>query len=364
MKDVGIDRRTFLRGVGAVTTGTAAVTSTACGPPTARNSGGAGNSRTVVVRDIGGAYGEAHRKAVYEPFGKETGIRVDVVHVPTYAELLSQIREGPRFDLIDIDMSALALFEKDDATQELDYDRLANARNAGIAQSLLTSHGVGKNYWASVMAYRTDVFGGRAPETWADFWDTRVFPGSRALQSPGGGPPELEFALLADGVAADRLYPLDVDRAFTALDAIRGAVHRFWDDGASPGLLLERRQVAATTVWHGRPNHLIQRGAPLAYQWNGARRQSNGYGIPHGARHPDAAYRLVDFALRPEVQAALAEVYPMGPVVPTAYRHLPRAAADLASSPEHLFTGFDLDISWWVENKEAVIKRWQEWVRS
>jgi putative spermidine/putrescine transport system substrate-binding protein len=110
VKDVGIDRRTFLRGVGAVTAGAAAVTPTACGPSAARRSGGSGNSRTVVVRDIGGAYREAHRKAEYEPFGKETGIRVDVVDIPTYAEILSQIREGPRFDLVDIDMSALALF--------------------------------------------------------------------------------------------------------------------------------------------------------------------------------------------------------------------------------------------------------------
>lgn len=364
MKDLRIGRRAFLRGIGGAAAVAATAASLACGPRADRETTGAG-SRRLVVRDIGGAYGEANRKAVYEPFSKETGIQVDVVHIPRYAQLLSQIESGrPPFDLIDIDMSALARFERDGATQEIDYDRLKNARNVGIAESLLTSHGVGKNYWASAMAYRTDAFAGRTPQTWADFWDTGAFPGSRSLQSPDAGPPELEFALLADGVPLDKLYPLDVDRAFRALDEIKGVVREFWADGATPGLLLERRQIAASSVWHGRPNALIRQGVPLAYQWNGARRQSSGYGIPNGARHPDAAYKLIDFALRPEVQAAFAEIYPMGPVVPAAYEHLPRAAADLASSPEHLYTGFDLDVDWWLKHQEAVTKRWQEWARS
>lgn len=71
-------------------------------------------------------------------------------------------------------------------------------------------------------------------------------------------------------MAQDRLYPLDVDRAFRVLDGIKSAVREFWIDGATPGLLLQRRQVVASSVWHGRPNQLIKQGAPLAYQWNGA----------------------------------------------------------------------------------------------
>ncbi|WP_030954637.1 ABC transporter substrate-binding protein [Streptomyces sp. NRRL S-481] len=365
MMDVRIDRRAFLRGIGSVAAGAAATSFTACGGRADRKTNDAGSSKTLVVRDIGGAYGAANRTAVYEPFSKETGIQVSVVNIPFYAQILAQIKEGrPQFDVMDIDMSALARFAVDEATQELDYDRLKSTRNAGIAESLLTSYGVGKNYWASVMAFRTDAFGGKTPQSWADFWDTGAFPGSRALQDPDAGPPELEFVLLADGVAHDRLYPLDVDRAFRVLDGIKSAVREFWIDGATPGLLLQRRQVVASSVWHGRPNQLIKQGAPLAYQWNGARRQSSGFGIPIGARNVDAAYRLIDFALRPEVQAGLAEAYPMGPVVPAAYKYLSRAAADLASSPEHLYTGFDLDVDWWVENKDAVTKRWQEWVRS
>lgn len=65
------------------------------------------------------------------------------------------------------------------------------------------------------------------------------------------------------------------------------------------------------------------------------------------------------------MQAHFAELYPMGPVVPAAYTKLSKdTAANLASSPEHLETGFDLDVEWWVKNQDAVTKRWQEWTHA
>ncbi|MEU3889006.1 ABC transporter substrate-binding protein [Streptomyces sp. NPDC029041] len=357
-----MDRRAFLAGVGGVTAGVATAPLTACDTRTGRRAGEGG--RLLVVRNFGGSYGEANREAVYDPFTKETGIRVRVVNFG-HDQMLAQIREGrPQFDVMDIDMSNLVLFEHEGASEPLDYGRLKNTRNAGIAQSLLTPNGVGKSYWASVLAYRTDAFDGRRPESWADFWSLTAFPGRRALQGEVDWP-ELEFALLADGVPLDGLYPLDVDRAFKVLDEIRGSVRTFWEYGAEPGDLLSRGSVMASSTWAGRLQHLIDDGVPLAYEWNGARRQSNGYGIPKGSANPDAAYRLIDFALRPEVQAHMARLYPDGPVVPAAYGYLTESTAvHLASTPGHLLSGFDLDIEWWLENGEAVTRRWQEWART
>ncbi|WP_405866630.1 ABC transporter substrate-binding protein [Streptomyces sp. NBC_00005] len=367
MRDVRTDRRVFLRGVGAVAAGMAATALTGCGTGTSRSvDGGSGkNSKTLVVRNSGGTYGDANQKAVYDPFTKETGIQVKVVNIE-YAQMLAQIKQGrPQFDVIDDSMADFVLFKQAGATETLDFDRLKNFKNAGIAKSLVTSNAVGKNYWASVMAYRTDAFGGKKPSSWADFWDTKAFPGSRALQALDADLPELEFALLADGVDPDKLYPLDVDRAFRSLDAIKGDVKKFWDTGALPGVLLGRKEVVASSVWHGRLDALIKGGAPLAYQWNGARRQSNALGIPKGAANLDAAYKLVDFSLRPEVQAHYAELYPMAPTVPAAYKKLSSTtAANLASSPAHLESGFDLDVEWWIKHQDAVSKRWQEWTHA
>ena len=43
--------------------------------------------------------------------------------------------------------------------------------------------------WAQVMAYRTDAFNGAVPNGWADFWDTKKFPGDRALVGAGPARP-------------------------------------------------------------------------------------------------------------------------------------------------------------------------------
>ncbi|MFB6849035.1 ABC transporter substrate-binding protein [Streptomyces sp. NPDC056373] len=362
MRDVGMDRRAFLSGVGAIGVGAAAASLTACENRDDRRA--ARSSKTLVVRNFGGAYSEANREAVYDPFSKETGIRIKVVNFAN-EQMLAQIKDDrPQFDVMDIDMSNLVRFEHEDASEPLDYGRLKNVRNAGIAQSLLTPNGVGKSYWASVLAYRTDAFDGRRPESWADFWNLGAFPGKRALQGEVDWP-ELEFALLADGVPLDRLYPLDVNRAFKVLDEIKGSVRTFWEYGAEPGELLSRGSVVACSTWDGRLQQPIKRGAPLAYEWNGARRQSNGYGIPKGSANPDAAYRLIDFALRPEVQAHMARIYPDGPVVPAAYGYLTEATAkNLASTPGNLLSGFDMDIEWWLENQDAVTRRWREWART
>ncbi|MCF0083320.1 ABC transporter substrate-binding protein, partial [Streptomyces lomondensis] len=93
------------------------------------------------------------------------------------------------------------------------------------------------------------------------------------------------------------------------------------------------------------------------------RRMTNGWGIPKGAGNTDAAYQLIDFSLRPEVQAAFAKLSPTGgPVVPGAVKLLSDdVLATLPTSPERLKTGFDADVAWWDKNQEAVIKRWQEW---
>lgn len=359
-----VNRRTFLKGTGAVAVGAGAALA-GCGRTPDKGHRTVPDRRrpdVLVVRDGGGDFSESQKRDVYGPFTEETGIRIEVVYI-LHEQMLTQIRQGrPQFDVMDIDIYVLRWFQQRDATIELDYDRLPSTKNAGIAEFLLTSHGVGKNYWASVMGYHADAFGDRRPESWADFWDTAAFPGRRSLQSEFALP-ELEFALLADGVAKDRLYPLDVDRAFASLDRIKDSIRTFWDEGSEPAEMLARRQVTAASAWLNRLGTQIRKGAPIRYVWNGARRQSNGYGIPKGAANPDAAYRFIDYALRPEVQARAASGYGLGPVTPSAYAYLSRSvAASLPSSPGNLYAGFDLDVDWWTENEEAVVKRWREWV--
>ena len=353
-------RRTFLRTAGALA---AASAMTGCG--TLMGSGSSSSSRSgkkrLVVSNSGGAYNDALVKAIYEPFTKETGISVTTVNYQS-AQVIAQVQQGrPQVDLMD---NGLLIFQKMtrlNTLEAVDYDRLKNVKGAGIPDHQLPANAVGKNVWCSLMAYRTDSLQ-RAPKSWADFWNTHSFSGPRSLQSPDVDIPELEFALLADGVPMDQLYPLDLDRAFASLSRIRGGVKKFWNTGALPAVLLGRKEVVMTSLYGGRADELIKQGMPVAYGWHGARRMTNGWGIPKGAGNTDAAYKLIDFSLRPEVQAAFAKLYPGGPVVPAATKLLSDdVLATLPTSPQNLKIGFDADVAWWDKNRDTVTKRWQEW---
>ncbi|GAB2587641.1 ABC transporter substrate-binding protein [Streptomyces capparidis] len=361
MESNRIGRRAVLRTAGAAA---AAAAMTGCGTlmgnSQSRGSSGGGKKR-LVVSNSGGSYHDALTKAIYEPFAKETGIAVTTVNYQS-AQIIAQVRQGrPQVDLMDNTLLNFAKMARLECLEPVDHDRLKSVEGAGIARHNLPEYAVGKNVWASVMAYRTDSLK-RVPKSWADFWNTDSYKGPRSLQSAEVDLPELEFALLADGVPLDGLYPLDLDRAFAAMSRIRGDVKKFWNTGALPAVLIGRKEVVMTSLWGGRADELIKQGQPVAYQWNGARRMTNGWGIPKGAGNTDAAYRLIDFSLRPEVQAAFAKLFPHGPVVPGANKLLSDdVLAMLPTSPENLKTGFDADVAWWDANRDAVTKRWQEW---
>jgi putative spermidine/putrescine transport system substrate-binding protein len=367
MKDARIDRRLFLRGIGGVTAGVAAATTlSACGTGTSRVSPGEGKggSKTVIVRDSGGSYGAALQKAIYTPFTQETGIQVKVLNLDN-APLLAQIKQGrPQCDLINDSMMSFTKYVAEDALEALDLDRVKSVKSAKIPKAQITDHAIGHSFYGQCIAYRTDAFGGRKPESWADFFDTKAFKGGRAMCSPDGDLPELEFALLADGVPMDKLYPLDVDRAFKVLTELRGDIKKFWDSGPLPGVLLSRQEVTMTTVWDGRIADLQKQGVPVERQLNGIRRQFSGYAIAKGAANVDNAYKLMDFSLRAETQAALAKAFPSNPASPLAYAKLTEEQRNaLAGAPKYYDKGFDADIDWWLKNEAAVTKRWLEWAR-
>ena len=362
MEDNRIGRRTVLRTAGALAAATAV---TGCGTlmGNSESRGSGGGKKRLVVSNSGGTYNDALTKAVYEPFTKETGITVTTVNYQS-AQIIAQVKQGrPQVDLMD---NSLLIFQKmvgQECLEPIDHDRLKSIDGAGIAEHNLPEHAVGKNVWASLMAYRTDSLK-RVPKNWADFWNTDAFSGPRSLQSAEVDLPELEFALLADGVPMDKLYPLDVERAFKVMTRLRPDIKKFWDSGPLPGVLLSRQEVTMSTVWDGRLATLQQQGVPVARQLNGARRQFQGFAIAKGAANVDVAYKLMDYSLRPEVQADLAKAYPSNPASPVAYTKLTNEErGKLAGDSDYYDKGFDADINWWIKNEAAITKRWLEWAR-
>lgn len=360
-------RRDVLRG-SAIAAGAAFVGSVvAASVPTPAR--GASKPKRIVVRDSGGAYQDAKTKAIYTPFTQATGIEVVPINLTSEQLLASVQAQRVQVDVTDDSTAPLLRLAELGALTRLDYGgRIGKLSNlSDVPQNLVQPYFIGNIYWASVLAYRTDVFPeGKQPRTWEDFWNAERFPGPRSMQDDTADVPELEFAEIASGMPARTLslYPIALEKAFKKMDEIRPHVVKFWNSGALPQEMLDRKDVVMTTIWNGRAQTLIDSGRPVAISWAGARRQINNWAVPKGAPNTDVAFQFIDFAMQPKVQADLARHIAYAPTNKAARVLLPTSmAAKLGSTPEEFQSGFDIDTRWWVANMDRVIKRWNAWAQ-
>ena len=112
-----------------------------------------------------------------------------------------------------------------------------------------------------MIAYNTKTLGGgKHPRGWAEFWDAKAKPAHRAMQMKAFG--NLEIALVADGVAKDKLYPVDIERAFKKLDQLKPNIDVWPTSYDQPIRLLTDGKVDVAPVWNARASAAAAAGAP------------------------------------------------------------------------------------------------------
>ena len=316
------------------------------------------------VRTPGGAFDDIKRRTVYEPFLKETGI--EVVPVPaTVGKMLAMFKAGQvEIDCIDTANDALLQLEDAGVLMPIDYKSFRYTAVDDVEPSVRRAYQVGSFTYAFVLCYNTGVFPpGKAPKNWAEFWDTKAFPGPRTMAGMESGAPNLEIALVADGVPADKVYPIDLNRAFASLGRIKPAVAKFWDTGALSAQMMADKEAVLGVLWNTRAQAAIDGGAPLAIQWNQNQVLVQSYGIAKGAPNAEAALRFIDYSISPEVQARWLAAYKAIPVNKRAYPATSKLLLDPdTNTPWTVSKGFINDIDWWSKNRTRVNATWSNWV--
>ncbi|HET7092832.1 MAG TPA: extracellular solute-binding protein, partial [Thermomicrobiales bacterium] len=291
--------------------------------------------RSVVAAAWGGEVQQALQTAVWQPFAKATGATVETTSTG-YALLATPVagQGGSYADLLLVDAIWAASPAAERWLRPLDADLLDGGRFDRYGASRISAPAFA---YAMVGSYRRDAVGERTPPAgWTDWWDLARFPGARALGADPLG--TLEFALLADGVEAGGLYPLDVDRALTSLGRIAGEIgDHWWTRGEEPVGWLGAGEVAFASAWHHRVVAGRWNGFDLPIVWRGGLLVADRWGIPQGARNADVAADLIRYALDPRVQAALAMTIPLSPVDPAAFPLIdPFVAATLPTDPSRI----------------------------
>jgi putative spermidine/putrescine transport system substrate-binding protein len=188
-------------------------------------------------------------------------------------------------------------------------------------------------------------------------FDPEGLPGARAF--PDYPSFILPMALLGDGVAPADLYPLDLDRAFAKLEAIKDSVAVWWQAGAQPPQLLKDNEVQYAIAWSGR----VAGQDGIAYSFDGGQLDIAFFAVPKGA-DPDqkaAAMGILYEMSVAENQAAAAEVVSYTGNSPDLEPLLP---ADRLSEYPTTQANKDVQVlanaKWWFENADEVETRWQE----
>ncbi|MDO8474825.1 MAG: ABC transporter substrate-binding protein [Candidatus Rokubacteria bacterium] len=315
----------------------------------------------VFIRTSGGSAEEGFRKAWYDPFTKETGIEV-VSAVFDAAKVTAMVQTGNvAVDIGTFTAPQLTILARKGVIEKLDRSKFKLTNLNDIDR--VDDYWLSKSVYATVIGYNTEAFPNRHPTSWKEFWDVKTFPGRRMLQDASSEYPDLEAALLADGVPMNKLYPLDVDRAFAKLKEIRKSIAKWWNSGAVSAQMLSDRAVIVGSIWESRITPLILAGAPLAIEWNQNMRNLYGMAVVKGAPNRDAAYLLMDYGQSPKVQAAIVQEVRIAPPNRKAYDYIDdKIARTLSTYPDHARRGFVNNSDWWVDNLERVAERWREFL--
>jgi putative spermidine/putrescine transport system substrate-binding protein len=314
--------------------------------------------QTLSFAGYGGDPQKVQAKAFFEPALKELGISVLQDSHGGFAKIKAQVLSGsPSFDLVALGCAEAARAAKEDLLEPLDYSLIPNATD--LDPSLRAREYVGEWTFSTVMAWNNKTIKS-PPHTWADFWNVKKFPGKRALS--GNARQMLEIALLADGVPRDKLYPLDLDRAFRKLEELKPSLTLWWSSGAQSVQLLNDGEVDMLAIWSGRAQAAIDEGAPAGYTFNDGVFDVECFMVPRGAKNKVNAMKVINVMLAPKNQATAASLIDYGPVNPKAYETgiIPQERLRrLPSAPDNLAQQVKLDPKWYAtDDADKAFARW------
>src|SRR3954447_6331781 len=305
-----------------------------------------GAGKELVFVGFGGAYQDAQTKAYFEPFEKDTGIKVVQTSGVELAKLRAQVQSNNlEWDLLTIPDRQRYSAVRDGLLTKLDYSRIDTK---DIFPELVTEFAVGHTTVIMQLVYSTDFYqSGKEPKGWADFWDLK-FPGRRAMYNAPAY--VLEIALLVDGVEKSKLYPLDIPRAFKSLDRIKKDAN-WWTQFPQPGLMLKSGEITMTP-WTRGISQVIA-GDHIGLSYENSILSYEGWAIPKGAKNADVAMQFIDYAVKPERQAKLADLVAFGPTNTKAMPCIePKPAKLLPANPERWSNGVLLNGDRWGEHLE------------
>jgi putative spermidine/putrescine transport system substrate-binding protein len=173
----------------------------------------------------------------------------------------------------------------------------------------------------------------------------------------------LAFALSADGVPVDQVYPMDIDRAFRKMSELKPHIKVWWKEGSQSQQLIRDGEVDMIAMWSARAVELIEDKVPLEMVWNGAELSYANLLVPKGDPNAKAAWEFCGFAAQAKPQADFAMLLPYGPANLEARALMTEARLRQTPAwPANEKVSFQHDAAWLAPRLAQIRERWSQWL--
>ena len=345
---------------------------------------GAVSAQDLVVVSWGGAYTASQQKAYHEPY-MAMNPDVKIVNDDSAGGAVAKLRAmqeagNVTWDLVDMVASDAILSCDEGLIEEVNHDELLAAAPDGTPASvdfgdlIVSPCFIPQIVYSTTFGYRIDKVGDTPPTSINDVFDLEKYPGKRSLEKKPIS--NLEWALLADGVAADEVYDMlgtdeGVDRAFAKLDTIKDSVI-WWEKGAQTPQLLADGEIVMGSTYNGRLFSVIEEEKqPVAMMWDWQVFDLDGWVIPANGKNTEAVKKFLTFATDTQRLADQAKYISYGPArassAPMVGKHATLGidmAPHMPTAPDNATNTLLYNYEFWADNVDDLTEKFQAWLNN
>ncbi len=270
------------------------------------------------------------------PFEKDTGCTVTVKTAGTSDEMVSLMNQGG-YDLVTASGDAALRLIAGGKVQAINTALIPSYKTVDDRMQNASWHTVGDKHYGvpyqwgpNVLMYNTKTFK-TAPKSWSVVFEEQELPDGKSNQGriqAFDGPIYIADAALylmnkKPELGIKDPYELNETQyaaALTVLQGQRNLIHRYWHDTTVQIEDFSKEGIVASGAWPFQVNQLINAKQPIAstIPMEGATGWSDTTMLHAEAKHPNCAYKWMEWSLNKKVQGDLAAWFGSVPVVKNA----------------------------------------------